>query len=90
MMPRRRSALLRLALPEEFRQPRDVDGDAPRFVRRQHLRLPLSIRRSPRGLAKAALRPGGHVRKLSGGIASRFRAISSWVGSSASSIWSTW
>jgi hypothetical protein len=31
--PARRSALLWLALREETRQPRDVDGDPPRLVR---------------------------------------------------------
>ena len=29
-----------LALPEQLRQPRDVDGDPPRFVGGEHLRLP--------------------------------------------------
>jgi hypothetical protein len=33
------AALLRLPLPEQPRQPRDVDGDAPRLVGRQHLSL---------------------------------------------------
>jgi hypothetical protein len=32
--------LLGLALPEQLRQPRDVDGDASRLVCGQHLRLP--------------------------------------------------
>jgi hypothetical protein len=31
--------LAALALPQQLRQPRDVDGDPPRFVRRQHLGL---------------------------------------------------
>jgi hypothetical protein len=30
---------LRIALPKQFRQPRNVDGDPPRLVFRQHLGL---------------------------------------------------
>jgi hypothetical protein len=35
-----RSAVLAIGLPEQFRQPRDVDGDASHLVRGEHLRLP--------------------------------------------------
>jgi hypothetical protein len=37
--PNSRWILVALALPEQLGQPRDVDGDAPRLVLRQHFRL---------------------------------------------------
>jgi hypothetical protein len=35
-----RSSLVALRLPQQLRQPRDVDRDAPRLVGGEHLRLP--------------------------------------------------
>jgi hypothetical protein len=37
-----------LTLSKQLWQPRDVDGDPPRLVRRQHLRLPCLVRVLPR------------------------------------------
>jgi hypothetical protein len=60
----RASVLLRLALPEQLRQPRDVDGNAPRLVFHpdSDRRLPLAKHEMPRSAAHG--RPSRLLRSL--------------------------
>jgi hypothetical protein len=54
--------LVALTLPKQLRQPRDIDGDPPRLVRRQHLRLPRL------GLVIAGIKRQEIARQSGGGL----------------------